>query len=139
MKFDHKQKKVQQIVEGHTMDDDKVKELCMRIATEDGFPGRKKSNTMEWIRDNADDPEVLLALAIILEKGAQAMHMMTMLEVKTKEAMVKMEIDPCMPQEMKDAIREAKAEAKAQGTVTSDTEVEEDTDDEFEKLKRKYA
>ena len=141
MKFDHKQKKVQQVVEGHTPDDDKVKDTCMRLITEQDFPGKKKSHMMEWLHENANDPDVLLAVAICLERGSQAIHMMTMLEAKTKEAMVAMDIHPDMPEEMKTAIREAKADAKkAKGTVASDTEIlEEDTDDEFEKLKRKYA
>ena len=62
---------------------------------------------------------------------------MAKLEAESKKAMATMDIDPRMPEEMKDAIRQAKKDLG----VSSDTEEEpqtEETADEFEKLKQKY-
>ena len=139
MKFDHEQEKVQKVVVGHKMDDERVKELAGKMGTEPHkvFGGSKKSHIMEWVHNHADDADALMALALVLTAGVEAIVTMAMIEKKSREHMAQMEIDPRMPEEMKEAIRQA----KKLEAVTSNTEVEpqtEEVDDEFEKLKRKY-
>ena len=136
MKFDHDADKVHDVIVGHKMDKDKVMDTAKLIATdpEKAFGGFKKSQVMEYIVSNADEPEIMLAVAIVLSRGIESIAMMAMIEAKTEEAMSTMDIDPKMPEEMKEAIRKAKAARKANEGKTI-----EDTDDEFEQLKRKYS
>ena len=136
MKFDHDEKKVHNVVVGHEMDKDKVMDTAKELATdpESVFGGFKKSQVMEYIVKNSSNPEIMLAVAIVLSRGIESIAMMAMLEAKTEEAMISMDIHPDMPKEMKSAIRKAKANHKANEGKTI-----EDTDDEFEKLKQKYS
>ena len=139
MKLNHKADKTIDIFEDAPVDKDKVDALFKSIMTDPTVElGDTKSRTIEYINKHADSPEHLLVLSILLTRGLEAIHMMAQLEQKTKEAMASMAIHPDMPEEMKDAIRRAKAEAKAEGTDDSVTVDEEEADD-FEKLKRKYS
>ena len=138
MKFNHDADKVDKIIEGHTPDQERVQELITSMLTEPSKVfGQKKSETAQYIHENANDPDVLIALAYVLVNGLEAFLTMAKLEAESKKAMATMDIDPRMPEEMKDAIRQAKKDLG----VSSDTEEEpqtEETADEFEKLKQKY-
>lgn len=138
MKFNHDAENVTEIIEGHTPDKEKVQELIKQMLTDPASVfGRKKSQTAEYIHENANDPDVLTALSFVMVTGLEAVVTMAALEQESKKAMAAMDIDPRMPEEMKEAIRQAKKDVG----VSSDTEDKpqtEETTDEFEQLKRKY-
>lgn len=135
IQFDHDSDKATDAIKG--VDKEIIEDLLTQITKDPvAFFGDKKSQTAEWIHENANDPNALFALAHLITEGIQAIAMMAMLEQKTKESMAKMDIDPRMPDDMKKAIRQAKKETG----VTSDTETsEQEIIDEFEKLKRKHS
>ena len=138
MKFNHDTKKLQDCIEGHEMDMAKVNEIFQKIVHESSDTlGDKKSTAMEYIHEGAKDPEMLCALSIVLGRGVEAIMMMAMVEARTKEAMATMEIDERMPEELKEAIREAKALAKDAGVKETKPE-DDEVEDEFEALKRRY-
>ena len=140
LKFNHDADKIEGMIPGVELDNDKIQEYIndMMMHPSKIF-GKKKSTTAEWINEHADDPNALVALSFVLVKGIEAFGAMAMLEAKSREALAQMDIDPRMPEEMKEAIRQAKA---ANGDVSGDTDdqpSDEEIQDEFEKLKRKYS
>lgn len=130
--FDHEQSNLSDIIVGQPVNMDNVQEVAEKMVKEpsDTF-GKKRSYTAEWIQENVEDPEKLLAIALVLAKGIEAIQTLAVLEMQTQAHLAKMEIDERMPKEMKDAIREAKREAIGGAKVA-------EIDDEFEQLRRKY-
>ena len=146
MKFNHDADKLGDVFPEHDLDRDKVEALIEAYAKEPTkFLGSKKSETAEYLRSIADDPEALIVAAMMLVRGIAAMRVMEALEAKTSNMLKTMDISD-MPLEVAQAILDAddapeevkervRKEAKCMQAVKPETA---EVADEFEQLKRKY-
>lgn len=146
MKFNHDADKVQGVFPGVELDSERVEELLKAFAKDpQSIIGSKKSETAEYLHGIANDPEALIATAMVLVQGLVAINMMAKVEQATKGALKHMDISDMplevaeqileaddAPEEIKDRIRR---EAKCMQEVEPNTG---EVADEFEALKRKY-
>jgi hypothetical protein len=129
--FDHTADKISDAIPGG--DHDVSRELFMDLMKDPHKVfGSKKSEIAEWLHQNSDDPNVLMAVSMILIEGIGALRAMSELQHGAEEAMKTMEIKEDMPEEMKAEIRRLQGEEPVAQT-------EEDTMDAFEALKAKYS
>jgi len=143
MKFNHDADKLADVFPELTLDDDKLQELWEQIESNPtSVIGTKKSETAEYIRSIADDPEALIVMAMVLVKGIAASRAMDQMQDQSMDLLKEMDTSD-MPKEIREKIlahpqcpedirKKLLAEAK-------DEPQAEETDDEFEKLKRKYS
>ena len=104
MKFNHDADKVQDVFVGHDLDEAKVQGLIDKYAKDPAsIVGSKKSETAEYLRSIADDPEALLVASMMFVKGLAAMRVMDALEAKTADMLKHMDISD-MPKEVADQI-----------------------------------
>ena len=146
MKINHDAENIKGIFEGHTLDTDRVEKIYKDLMDDPrNLLGQKKSETIEYLMGISEDPEALVVISMVLIKGLVAMNMMSQLKDATEGMMSRMDLTDMpkdlaekilaaddAPEELKDRIRR---ECKA---ISSNPETVEDTDDEFEKLRREY-
>ena len=143
MKFNHDADKVQDVFVGHTLDEDKVKALIEQYEKDPvAVVGSKKSETAEYLRSIADDPEALLVASMMFVKGLAAMRVMDELEAKTGDMLKTMDITD-MPKEVADKILASpdapeEVKARVRKEVKALNPSTEESTDVFEELKRKY-
>ena len=143
MIFNHDADKVQEVFVGHELDEDKINGLIEQYAKDPvSVVGSKKSETAEYLRSIADDPEALLVASMMFVKGLAAMRVMEALEAKTSDMLKTMDITD-MPKEVADQILESPdapedVKARVRKEVKALNPSTEETADEFEQLKRKY-
>jgi hypothetical protein len=145
MKFNHDAEKVGDVFVGHELDEEKVKDLAMKFATDPlELLGKTKSETAEFLHSIANDPEALLVTAMVLVKGVVATRTMEMLSEKVTKDLGSMDLTD-MPKEMAegilaavDAPQELKDKIRKQCKAINGGTSAPEEDDEFEKLKRKY-
>ena len=143
MKFNHDADKVQDVFVGHELDEDKIQGLIEQYAKDPvSIVGSKKSETAEYLRSIADDPEALLVASMMFVKGLAAMRVMDALEAKTSDMLKSMDISD-MPKEVADQILESPdapedVKARVRKEVKALNPSTEESTDVFEELKRKY-
>jgi hypothetical protein len=135
--FDHTADNISDAVQGG--DHDVSKELFLDLMKDPhSVFGSKKSEIAEWVHQSSDDPNVLVAVSMILIEGIGALRAMAELQGSAREAMKTMEIKDDMPEDMKAEIRRIQAEEDPLDAEPV-AQTEEDTMDAFEKLKAKYS
>ena len=143
MIFNHDADKVQEVFVGHELDEDKINGLIEQYAKDPvSLVGSKKSETAEYLRSIADDPEALIVASMMFVKGLAAMRVMEALEAKTTDMLKSMDITD-MPKEVADQILESPdapedVKARVRKEVKALNPSTEESTDVFEELKRKY-
>ena len=145
MKFNHDADKVQDVFVGHTLDEDRVKALIEQYEKDpQSVVGSKKSETAEYIRSIADDPEALLVMSMMFVKGLAAARVMDKLQEQTTEHLKTMDITD-MPKEIAEQIlksdeapEEIKERIRREAKCMQTNPSTEESTDVFEELKRKY-
>ena len=147
MKINHDAKSVKDIFEGHELDEERLKQIYEELMSKDPTPiiGKKKSETIEYLRSIADDPEALVVVSMVLLKGLLAIHTLHKLKDATEAQMETMDLSD-MPKELAekilssdDAPEELKQRIRKEAKCMQEKPQTEDVIDEFEKLKRKYS
>ena len=146
MKFNHDAEKIQDVFVDHDLDEKKLQDFWEKFEKDPtSVIGGKKSETAEFLRSIADDPEKLLVTAMVLVKGLSASRIMDQMQDKSLDMLKTMDTSD-MPEEIRKQILahpecpediKEKLIAEAKGTAVKPQTVE--TDDEFEQLKRKYS
>jgi len=105
MKFDHSTDKISDAVEG--CDTKVMGELFDELVRNPSENlGERKSEMAEWIYDNVEDPNAIVVLAVLLQKGIEMVRIETIAEAKDKmsDAMLE-ELIKDAPDDVKEVLK----------------------------------